>query len=150
MTALASHVDMSVRALVVQLAREWLGTPYHHHARIKGVGVDCAQLLCAVYEEAGLVPHVETGHYPHDWHLHRSEEMFLAWLGRVGAVSVAQPQAGDVAVFRFGRAFSHGAVMVDANTCVHAYINQGVILTRLDEEPLVGRVAQFWSVSDGR
>jgi cell wall-associated NlpC family hydrolase len=150
MTVLASQVDASMRALVVQIAREWLGTPYHHHARIKGVGVDCAQLLCAVYEEAGLVSPVDTGHYPHDWHLHRSEEMFLAWLRRVGAAIVEEPLAGDVAVFRFGRAFSHGAVMVDERTCIHSYINQGVILTRLDEEPLVGRTVQFWSVHDGR
>lgn len=32
------------RAAVAQEALAWLGTPYHHHARIKGVGVDCAQI----------------------------------------------------------------------------------------------------------
>jgi hypothetical protein len=71
-----------------------MGTPYHHHARIKGVGVDCAQLLCGVYEAAGLVPHIETGHYPHDWHLHRGEELFAGWLDRVGARAGRRAVAG--------------------------------------------------------
>ena len=33
------------RAAVVAAAREWIGTPYHHMADIKGVGCDCAMLL---------------------------------------------------------------------------------------------------------
>ena len=36
------------RAAVVAEAIAWLGTPYHHRARIKGVGVDCAQLALGV------------------------------------------------------------------------------------------------------
>lgn len=133
------------RVRVVAEARSWIGCAYHHHARVKGAGVDCAQLLCAVFEACGLLPHVETGHYPTNWHLHRSEEMFLGWLQRF-ADPVPAPQAGDVAVFRFGRCFSHGAVMVEADTCVHAYIGRGVILNRLNEAPLAGRPVMFWSL----
>lgn len=140
---------MTVEAIISE-ARAWMGTPYHHHARIKGVGVDCAQLLCEVYEAVGLVPHIDTGHYPHDWHLHRGEELFMEWLDRVGAHRIDAPAAGAVALFRFGRAFSHGGVMVSTRECVHSYINQGVILTRLDEEPLLARPVQFWSVIHGR
>lgn len=36
-------------------AMTWLGTPYHHQGRVKGVGVDCATLLCEVYKEVGLM-----------------------------------------------------------------------------------------------
>lgn len=135
------------RARVVAEARSWLDakTPYHHHARIKGAGVDCAQLLCGVYEACGLVPHVETGHYPTNWHLHRSEEMFLGWLKRY-AVPTERPQAGDCAVFRFGRTFSHGAVMIAEDACIHSYIGRGVMLNRLNEAPLAGREVMFWSI----
>lgn len=134
------------RARVVREAREWLGTTYHHHGRIKGVGVDCAQLLCAVYEKCCAIEHVDPGFYPHDWHLHRSEEMFLHWLERVGAWRVDEPQPADVAVFRFGRTFSHGGVMVESDLVLHSYIDTGVILTRLNEAPLAGREVQFWSL----
>ena len=135
------------RCAVVAEARSWLHTPYHHHGRIKGVGVDCAQLLCAVYEECGVVPHVDPGFYPTDWFLHRSEELFSHWLFKYAGVfeqSTQEPQPGDVALFRFGRCFSHGAIVVEGGLLVHAYINRGVILSRADEEPLEGRPVKYW------
>lgn len=133
------------RQEVVAEARSWLRTPYHHHARVKGVGVDCAMFLAEVYERTGLVEHVETGHYPHDWHDHRDEEMFIAWVQRVGCVPIEKPQSGDIALFRFGRTFSHGGVMADTATVIHSYLGMGVCTHRLDEAPLARRVVQFWS-----
>lgn len=135
------------RAEIVHEGMTWLGTPYHHHGRLRGVGVDCAMLLCEVFERCGLVARVEPGHYPTDWHLHRSEELFMGWLERAGAVRVAVPQPGDIGLFRFGRCFSHGAVVVShAGLVLHAYVGRGVILTALDEDPLQGREVQWWSL----
>jgi cell wall-associated NlpC family hydrolase len=134
------------RQAVIAEALTWLGTPYHHHGRLKGVGVDCGQSLCAIYEAAGVTAPIDPGTYSTAWHLHRSEELYVQWLERVGAVRTEQPHAGDVALFRFGRTFSHGGVLVDARTVLHAYVHQAVILTRLDEAPLVGRPVQFWTL----
>lgn len=140
------------RSAVAAEALSWLGTPYHHHARIKGVGVDCAQILCEVYEACRLVPHVDPGFYATDWHLHRGEELYMGWLERSGARQVQTPALGDVALFRFGRCFSHGGIVVEASdqleamTVLHAYLNRGVILSRLSEEPLDGRAVQFWTL----
>ena len=138
------------RAAVVAEACTWHGTPYHHHARLKGVGVDCAMLLAEVFERCGLVHHVETGHYPTDWHLHRSEEQFLGWLQRVGARPVASPEPGDIGIFRFGRCFSHGGIVVGADGAapllVHAYMGRGVITSATDEEPLSGRLVRWYSL----
>lgn len=133
---------------IVAEARTWLGTPYHHHARVKGAGVDCAQILFAVFAAVGLIEHVDFTEYAHDWHLHRGEEQYLSWLARY-AVEVEQPQPGDVAVFRFGRTFSHGGIVAPEGV-IHAYIGRGVILSRLNEEPLDGRPVKFWSVQHGR
>jgi cell wall-associated NlpC family hydrolase len=144
---------MTTRALVVQEARSWLGTPYHHHGRVKGVGVDCAQLLCAVFETCGLVPHVDTGFYPVDWHLHRGEELFVQTLAphAVQLQDDAPRAPGDVFVFRYGRTFSHGAIYVDDDSAgrgllVHSYVGRGVILSGFHEEPLCGRAFQHWSI----
>lgn len=137
------------RAQVVREAQAWLGTPYHHHGRIRGVGVDCAMLLAEVFERAGAVSHVDAGAYAHDWHLHRSEELFLGWLKHVGARPVQAPAQGDIGVFRYGRAYSHGAVVVAGGAVpvvVHAYIGRGVILTAVDEDPLQGRAVQWWTL----
>lgn len=138
---------MSTRSSVVAEARRWLGTPYHHHGRVIGAGVDCAQILCAVYEACGLVPHVDPGAYARDWHMHKSDELYLGWLQRVGAIEVEHGLPGDVAVFRFGRTWSHGGIVVEDKTVLHAYVGRGVIISRLTEEPLSGRAPRFFTLT---
>lgn len=145
------------RLQVLQEARSWLHTPYHHHGRVKGAGVDCAQLLCAVYEACSLVPHVDPGFYPVDWHLHRSEELFVYWLGQHARQlpEGTAPQVGDAFVFRYGRTFSHGAIYAGEDSqgrglLIHSYIGRGVILSGFHEEPLSGRAFQHWSIFNER
>lgn len=41
---------------VITEARTWIGTPYHHQQCVKGVGVDCAQLIAGVGHALGLMP----------------------------------------------------------------------------------------------
>lgn len=138
---------MSTREAVVAEALSWLQTRYHHHGRVKGVGVDCAMLLAEVFERCGLVAPVEAGFYPHDWHLHRGEEVFVDWVLQAGGVEVQTPAIGDAALFRFGRTFSHGAIVVAPDLqMVHAYIDLGVILSRPDEAPLQGRDCRFFTL----
>ena len=55
---------MTTRADIVTCARTWLDTPFHHLARAKGIGVDCAGLLVGVCRELGLVaPDFDTPAY---------------------------------------------------------------------------------------
>ena len=140
-------MNQAQRERVAQEALSWLGTAYHHHARIKGVGVDCAQLLCGVFEACGLVSPIDTGTYAVDWHLHRSEEVFSAWLAKyaVQRTFVNQFDLGDVCLFKYGRTFSHGSIYVGDGLLIHSYIGRGVILSRPDEDPLAGREMQRWS-----
>lgn len=138
------------RSAVVAEARTWLGTPYHHHGRVKGVGVDCGQLLAAVFAAAGVIAPVDLGNYATQWHLHRSEELFLQWLQRCGAQPLpagAAPQPGDIGVWHYGRTHSHGGIVVEAGPdplVVHAYIRRRVIPTRLSEAPLAGVPVAWW------
>lgn len=134
------------RSAVVAEALTWLETPYHHHARIKGVGVDCAQILCAVFETCGHVGPIDLGNYPPQWHLHHSEELYLGWLEKVGAREVQAPALGDIAVFKFGRCYSHGAIVVGTGLLLHSYLRRGVHLSRDTEAPIAGRAVKFWSI----
>jgi len=137
----------SLREAIVAEALTWLGTPYHHHGRIKGVGVDCAQILLAVYCDAlQLAAVLDVGHYSTQWHFHKSEEVYLQWLTQAGARQVSEPQPGDIAMFKFGHTFSHSAICVGEGLWVHAYSEAGVIVSRLTEAPLEGRKVQFWSL----
>lgn len=135
------------RAAVVAEAWTWINTPYHHHARVKGAGVDCAHLLCAVFEACELVPAIDPGNYAVDWHLHRSEEVFSGWLARYATEKVAgEPwQDGDVVLWRYGRTFSHGSIYVGNDQLIHSYTGRGVILSGRGEEPLAGQDTQHWS-----
>ncbi len=142
-----------LRRRVVEVARSWLGTPYHHHARVKGQGVDCAQILAAVYEESGIVEHIDLGDYARQWHLHQSDELYLQWLERCGASRIATtPRPGDIGVWKFGLTHSHGGIVVEGGPdplILHSYIKsrRGVTLCRASENPLAGAEAsQYWSI----
>jgi NlpC/P60 family putative phage cell wall peptidase len=137
--------ELEQRARVIAEARTWLRTPYHHQGRIKGVGVDCLMLLCEIYHAVGLVPFVDPGPYPRDWHLHRNEERYANGLFQYARqVDVALP--GDVAIFKFGRCFSHGAILIGATEVIHSYLGQGVVEADRHQEPLAGREVKFFSM----
>ncbi|HTJ64756.1 MAG TPA: hydrolase [Alphaproteobacteria bacterium] len=138
--------DEIQRAAVVQEARGWLGTPYHHAAQIKGAGVDCAMLPAAVYRAAGLIPEIPIGHYPPDWHLHRETERYLDIVLSHAAEVPAPTGAGDFVLYRFGRAFAHGAIIVDWPAIIHAVIRVGVVLDDGASGRLAGRPRRFFTL----
>ena len=39
---------------IIEQARTWIGTPYHHQARLKGIGCDCLGMVVGVADELGL------------------------------------------------------------------------------------------------
>lgn len=121
------------RAAVVAEARSWLRTPYHHMGRVKGAGVDCATLLAEIYARAGLIPPLDLPFYPPDWHLHRDAERYLG-LVLEHAVEIfphapsCDVNPGDIALWRFGRCFAHGAIVIDWPGVIHAYSGRGCVL----------------------
>lgn len=109
------------RAAVVAEALSWVGTRWHHAARIKGSGVDCAQLVAAVYEQCGVVAKVAHAPYPRDWAQHQNRALLQEQI-ETYAVRVDTPKPGDVVGFRFGQCVSHVGLVVDWPTIVHAYL----------------------------
>jgi NlpC/P60 family putative phage cell wall peptidase len=132
------------REAVVTEAAGWIGTPFHHAARVKGAGVDCLMLLAEVYERAGVAARIEPPFYVPDWHLHRDAERYLEGLLHY-ARPVEAAGAGDVALFRFGRTFSHGAVVVAWPRLIHAYWSIGVVWGDAGLYPLAGRPVRFFT-----
>jgi cell wall-associated NlpC family hydrolase len=47
---------MTTREQFVAEARSWEGTPFHHQANLKGVGVDCVGLIRGAAIELGMMP----------------------------------------------------------------------------------------------
>jgi cell wall-associated NlpC family hydrolase len=113
------------RTVVIAIARTWIGTPYHHGARIRRIGADCATFLAAVFEEAGLVQPVTLPAYLPQWHQNGHEELYLD-LVREHCCEVEAPRPGDIVMWRFGHVLSHGAIVVTWPRIIHALVDVGV------------------------
>lgn len=140
--------EAQLRAAIVAEALTWEATPYLSHARIKGVGVDCANLPAAVYEAVGLIDPVNPS-YTADWMMHRDEEKFLSFvLPQAVQIKPKAAQPGDLIVWRFGRTFSHSAIILDMPLVLHAAIKGGAVI-RADvtrDVDLLDRECRYFSV----
>lgn len=134
------------RQAVATEARRWIGTPWHHQARVIGAGVDCVMLVCEVFEAAGLIPHVVPDYYPIDVMMHKVDEPVTPYFARY-AVPVGVPEIGDVVLYKFGHSFSHAAIVVGDGLVVHALRHAGQVLeTGIDEGPLAGRTRVYFTM----
>lgn len=133
---------MDWRELVTTEARTWLGTPYHHKGRIKGVGADCGGFIYQVFKTTINVPHESfPDTYAQDWALHKDDnEIYLAFL-QPYVLKVASPSPGDIVMFRFGRAFSHGTIFLGDGHYIHAYgkTGSGVVKTSTKKQFNLGQ-----------
>lgn len=135
--------EAAARRRVCAIAKSWLGTPFRDQGKVKGPNgaVDCAMLLVATFQEAGLLdPSYDPRPYPPQFHLHKGEERFLKQIEAIvalrqrGAEAQRGPIAGDVIVYRVGRCFSHGGIIVGGGYLLHAYYKTGnVSISGLDE-----------------
>ena len=136
------------RQNVVQEAISWQRTPYHHQGNLKGVGVDCVMFMIEVYRRCGLLSDlVDPRPYSHDWHMHRSEEVYLGGVEQL-ADRVDVPQPGDIALFQFGRCVSHGAIVIEWPLVIHSFIEHGgVVQTDISKSAaLTSRLRGFYSL----
>lgn len=134
---IASLRERDERARVVAEARRWILTPYHNCADVLGAGVDCGMLIVRVFVDLGLVEPFDPRPYDPDWMLHRDDEKYLRFFTD-RCVRVAKPQPGDIALFRYGRSYSHGGVVADVDpvSIVHAYHDAGCVVEEsLDRNP---------------
>ena len=136
---------------VLSEARQWLGTPYHHAARVKGAGVDCLMLVLEVYGRAGVfvrrgveVASIPIPRYSRDIMLHRSEETYLEGIRRY-AVETDCPERGNIALWKFGRIYSHAGIITDWPAIIHAYAPENrVVLGDAALGALAGRPVRFF------
>ena len=120
--------EAETRAAIVAEALTWEGTPYLSHCRIKGVGTDCAQLPASIFAEVGIIPPLNPT-YTDDWMMHRDEEKFLDFvLPHAREIDEADLQPGDLVIWKFGRTFSHSAIVLDYPTVLHAVIKGGAVI----------------------
>lgn len=136
--------EQEERKRFVDCALSWLGTPYHNHGKVKGVGCDCATLLICAAQEAKLIPDdFDPGPYSPQWHLNRTAQRYLAAIGKV-CVEVPFPaRDGDVVVFQFARNFAHGGIVVKWPQIIHAHVGYNVCLDDVEKNQMLAFMGEL-------
>jgi cell wall-associated NlpC family hydrolase len=150
--------EQEERENVIRIARQYLRTPYHTEGRRKGIGVDCLTLISCVFEDAGLVINPDIPHYSPMFMLHRDEEKYIeGLLGYTREIDEGKQQPGDIAIWKFGRCFSHAALIIDWPTVIHAHMTAGMVtledvskaewLLKIGKDPRPVRFFSYWGRS---
>ena len=133
------------RELVIAEALSWQRTPYHPNAAVKGAGADCAMMPLAVYAAVlPNLPKLPVPRYVNQWHLNRGEEVYLDHVRALGCVEIEHPEPGDFVLFRQGRLFSHGAIVIAWPVIVHAVVISGVVKADASTETKMSRTPRLF------
>lgn len=101
-------------------------------------------ILIRVFAAVGAIPDFDPRPYSSDWHLHQDEARYLAGLDKY-AHRVDEGKLGDIAMYRFGRHASHGAIIVSDEYVIHAHKNAGQVIL-CERSALEARLDSYWSV----
>jgi cell wall-associated NlpC family hydrolase len=135
-----------IRGAIVREAFEWISTPYGNCGDIKGPNgcVDCAMLLIRVFANAGAIEYFDPRPYNSNWHLHQDEARYMAGLEKY-AHRVDEGLLGDIAMYRFGKHASHGAIIVSDDLIIHAHKRDGQVI-QCERSSMLSRLDSYWSV----
>lgn len=144
------------RAAVIAEAMSWQRTPHHNGACIKGVGVDCGQLPWAVYHACGYLPAAPAElRYSPQFHLHvdhdlpvEKREWYKRFADQFGVPIDGPPLPGDFALYKIGRCYSHGAIVVKWPRVIHARWGIGVIQDEGDQGELHDKDVLFYTMKN--
>lgn len=115
--------------LVVDAAREWLGTPYRHRASTLGAGCDCLGLLRGVWRALYGAEPVAVPAYRADGRQDAHPEAMREAAERFLVVEDGPLAAGQVVLFRLGGQSEprHCGIMISATRFIHAQEQLGVV-----------------------
>ena len=135
-----------MREQTVAIARRFIGTPYHHQARLEGHGVDCVGLVICVARELRIVPA--------DWdvtgysRIPDGAALMRHLRERLAEVDQVEMQPGDVVCVAFDKWPQHVGIVGDyvhgGLSMIHADMIRGRVLeTRLMFSPSMRFVSAF-------
>lgn len=109
---------------IVDAARLWLGTPYHHQASLRAVGCDCLGLVRGVWRDLlGQEPETPPPYSPYWAESLCRETLADAALRHLLPVAVEAVRPGDVLLFRWREHLpaKHCAILSQPDRIIHAH-----------------------------
>lgn len=107
---------------LVEAAREWIGTPFVHTGREKGLGCDCVGLFLGIARERGITTWDDRA-YSRLVDPARLEAGLLQFCRRVRP---GRWRAGDILLIAIRGTPQHVALLTEKGTILHAYEGVGV------------------------
>ncbi len=137
------------RTAIAKAAYSWLNTPFLDCQRLKGIGVDCANLPVAVLKEAiGL--EVKLPVYSPQVYLHKlGDSTFLdTIMSCCREIEEEIVAMGDFVLYRVAKSYTHGGIVISwPDQVIHPLRNRGVIISHgLNEGFLKNRPHRFFTV----
>ena len=117
-------------ARVIDLARSWLGTPYHDQASLRGVGCDCLGLARGVWREVVCPEPFPIPPYSRDWGETGPREVLAEGARRMmPEITPSDARPGTLVLFRMApRAIAkHVGILTAHDRFIHAYERLGVV-----------------------
>lgn len=115
---------------VIQVARSWLGTPYHDQASLRGVGCDCLGLARGIWREVVGPEPFPIPPYSRDWGETGPREVLADGARRMmPEIAPSDVVPGALVLFRMQpRAIAkHVGILTEPDSFLHAYERLGVI-----------------------
>lgn len=109
---------------IVEAARLWLGTPYHHQASLRSVGCDCLGLVRGVWRDlCGDEPEMPPPYSPSWAESRRQETLALAAERHLRPLTLVEARQGDVLLFRWREHLpaKHCAILASPDRIIHAH-----------------------------
>jgi cell wall-associated NlpC family hydrolase len=113
---------MSWRDEVIANAQGYLGLPYIPRCLEASLGLDCGTLIWHSFKDIISLPPFPAD-YPSDWALHNEDTRYTDWIDPY-VVRVPRPIRGGISVYKYGRSFSHGVIVLDRQNVIHAWGRQ--------------------------
>ncbi|MGI9393925.1 MAG: NlpC/P60 family protein [Boseongicola sp.] len=125
-----------MHAKIVDLAREWIGTPYCHQSSVKGAGCDCLGLLRGIWRELYGAEPAALPAYTMDWdEVARTDVLRDAAETYLNERPKLEPEKGDLILFRMrsNAVAKHLGICSekDGRSFIHAYTGHGVVESAL-------------------
>jgi cell wall-associated NlpC family hydrolase len=117
-------------AELAAIARAWLGTPFHHHAKLRGVGVACVHLLAEVLRESGVLGSYKFPSYSMGEPV-TDRSLVTDWLSvRPEFVRLSEDEdrrPGDILCIRWSKVPHHCGLVLSRKSFIHAIPRAGAI-----------------------
>ena len=128
--------------LIVDAARQHLGTPFHHQGRAPRKGIDCIGLLILIAKDLGYQAHDAVG-YSLRPQGKRLENRLAKSCDRVEHLTDAQE--GDILCFHFlGKGYPQHVGILTSKGMIHTYRDVGKVVEHTLDDSWMDRLHSIW------